>query len=264
MRAEISLLQKEPQGALNLGTLLLRENPGDNRALMVHISALEALNRQSDALKVLETTELADSLPKELRIKQAALMGQCLDRKLEIAALTDLAKENPADLDILMALTKALMAAGQIDMAIQAAQTALQTGPSTQNIEKYARMHHLLGNLLSQIGQLDQGIHHLSQAIQYLPDFVEAYLDLGSAYQKQRQHLKAQKIYQQAIQAVQYDARPYVQAATCLKEGKDYQGAENLLRRAVELAPNDVSIRKQLAAIVAINLVHNPHPVQTY
>jgi len=34
-----------------------------------------------------------------------------------------------------------------------------------------------------------------------------------------------------------------------------------MLRRAAELAPDDLAIHRQLAALVALNLVHNRRPV---
>ena len=43
--------------------------------------------------------------------------------------------------------------------------------------------------------------------------------------------------------------------------GKDYPGAESMMRRAAQLAPHDVNIRRQLGAIVALNLVHNSQEV---
>jgi hypothetical protein len=48
-----------------------------------------------------------------------------------------------------------------------------------------------------------------------------------------------------------------------LREQKDYMGAEEMMRRASELAPGDVNIRRQLGAIVALNLVHNPKEVKS-
>ena len=57
------------------------------------------------------------------------------------------------------------------------------------------------------------------------------------------------------------DPRPYVQAALLLKSSRDYQAAESMLRRAAELAPSDISIHRQLAALVALNLIHNRQPV---
>jgi len=42
-----------------------------------------------------------------------------------------------------------------------------------------------------------------------------------------------------------------------LKESKDYIQAEKMLRRASELAPEDISVHRLLGAVVALNLVHN-------
>jgi Flp pilus assembly protein TadD len=46
-------------------------------------------------------------------------------------------------------------------------------------------------------------------------------------------------------------------AAAAYKESRDYQNAEYMLRQAAELSPNDPIIRRQLASIVALNLVNN-------
>ena len=40
-------------------------------------------------------------------------------------------------------------------------------------------------------------------------------------------------------------------------DSKDYAGSEAMLRRAVDLSPNDSVMRRQLVAIIALNLVHN-------
>ncbi|MEN4099337.1 MAG: hypothetical protein ROW52_05395, partial [Anaerolineaceae bacterium] len=77
---------------------------------------------------------------------------------------------------------------------------------------------------------------------------------------------------QQAIEIAPNDPRPYYQSALIMREGKDYVGAEAMLRKASKLAPNDVSIRRQLGAIIALNLVHtasanaagNSNEVKTY
>jgi hypothetical protein len=48
-----------------------------------------------------------------------------------------------------------------------------------------------------------------------------------------------------------------------LKDSRDYPAAEKMLRRAAEKAPDDVAIHRQLAAMVALNLVHNRQPVSS-
>jgi Flp pilus assembly protein TadD len=127
------------------------------------------------------------------------------------------------------------------------------------NAQEKARLHHMIGMQSVESGQLDNAIYHLNEAIQLDPNFVEPYLELGFAYNKQRQYLKAQKIFQQATVIAPEDPRPFLYTGLALKEGKDYQSAETMLRRAAQLAPSDVRIRKHLAAVAALNLVHNPH-----
>ena len=53
------------------------------------------------------------------------------------------------------------------------------------------------------------------------------------------------------------DFRPYYQAGLVLKDSKDYVAAEAMLRRAAQLAPNEVSVHRLLGAVVTLNLVHN-------
>ncbi|HNT54950.1 MAG TPA: tetratricopeptide repeat protein, partial [Anaerolineaceae bacterium] len=62
-------------------------------------------------------------------------------------------------------------------------------------------------------------------------------------------------VYQQAMKIAPNDHRSYYQAGLALREIKDYSGAETLLRKAAQLAPRDLVIRRQLAAIIALNMV---------
>ena len=124
-------------------------------------------------------------------------------------------------------------------------------------------LHHLLGNLLHQSGQLDQAIHQLSEATRLDPDRLESYLELGATQQDRRQHTLAIQTYQKAIAIAPEDPRPYFQSAQAYKACRDYLGAERMLRRAADLAPEDLGIHRQLAALVALNLIHNRRPVPT-
>ena len=75
---------------------------------------------------------------------------------------------------------------------------------------------------------------------------------------KQREFQKALQIYNELISKDLKDFRPYCEAATILREGKNFSEAEKYLRRALELSPENITIRKQLGAVIALNLVHNP------
>jgi len=106
-------------------------------------------------------------------------------------------------------------------------------------------------------GLLAQGILGLIVAVRYAPDPLEAYLELGRAYQERREYRQALKIYQKAIGVAGNDYRPYYHAGLVLKDSKDYIAAEAMLRRATQIAPNEVSVHRLLGAVVALNLVHN-------
>jgi tetratricopeptide (TPR) repeat protein len=110
-------------------------------------------------------------------------------------------------------------------------------------------------------GQLDQSVYHLNEAIRKDPENVEAYLELGRTHQDRRQNNQALEIYQMAAKIAPHDYRSYYQAGLALKDIKDYLEAETMFRRAARLAPNEVSIHRQLAAVVALNLVHNRRAV---
>lgn len=264
LKAEIALRRNNPQEAYQLATAVHLAQPANADAVLIQVRALEASGKFEEALAELEKASQAVANSKALSLKRARLIGHCRGESEELRELRALTQQYPQDLPIFEALVEALVRAGATDEAIRTAQEALQKTTPETDPARLAGLHHRLGDLLSQVGQLDQAIHHLSLAMKYQPQRVESYLALGNVYQKQRQHKKAQKIFLQAIQTAPHDARPYVQAAISYKEGKDYQKAEDLLRRAAELAPQDVNIRKQLAAVVAINLVQNPGPLHSH
>jgi tetratricopeptide (TPR) repeat protein len=106
-------------------------------------------------------------------------------------------------------------------------------------------------------GQLDQALHHLSKSIENSPGYLEAYLELGRAYQDQRAYPQALKIYQKAITIAPNDYRPYYLAGQAMKEGKDFPNAEAMLKKAAQLAPDEVGVHRLLGAVVVLNLVHS-------
>lgn len=114
-----------------------------------------------------------------------------------------------------------------------------------------------LGKIDRLNGNLDQAVSRLNKAIKLDPSLIDAYLELGQTYQDQREVNNAIEIYHKAIKMVGKDPRPYLQASAAYKESRDYRNAEYMLRQAAQLSPSDQSIRRQLAAIVALNLVNN-------
>jgi tetratricopeptide (TPR) repeat protein len=63
--------------------------------------------------------------------------------------------------------------------------------------------------------------------------------------------------FHQAIAIAPAEYQAYYQAGQTYKTIKDYAAAEDMLKRAAKLAPNDLAVRRQLGGLVALNLVHN-------
>jgi Flp pilus assembly protein TadD len=148
-------------------------------------------------------------------------------------------------------LTDLLIQTNRLDKAEQTAQTILRIIPEG------AEVHLMLGRLQRKNGQLDQAIAHLSDAIAYDPTLVEAYIELGKTYQERRDLEEAIKVFQKGSQANASDPRPYYFAGMALKECKDYNGAEAMLKQAKKFAPDDANVIRQLGVITAMNLINN-------
>jgi tetratricopeptide (TPR) repeat protein len=106
----------------------------------------------------------------------------------------------------------------------------------------------------------------LGEVIRMAPDSLEAYLELGSVYQERREFSHALQAYQQAIRVAPGDYQAFYQSGLIMRDSKDYMNAESMLRRAAELVPDNVgqvalTIRRQLVAVIALNLVHHKQEV---
>jgi tetratricopeptide (TPR) repeat protein len=261
LRAKIALKSNDPELAYQCSQKALAIEPQNTEGAWLKAQALQNLNRPAEALSTLEKAIHQDYEPLHFQLKKAELLRQTQGSEAALTLTRSLAENNPNHPVVLSLFAQILLDTGQKEAALQAAQLALKFNSEQPelNAHEKSRLHYMIGMQFVETGQLDHAIHHLDEAIQLTPDFVEPYLESGFAYNKQRQYLKAQKLFQQATVIAPEDPRPFLHAGLSLKEGKDYLSAETMLRRAAQLAPTDVQIRKHLAAVAALNLVHNPH-----
>ena len=112
-------------------------------------------------------------------------------------------------------------------------------------------------------GQLDQAIFSFSQVINLDPKNVDAYYSLSSAYEKQRVADKAIEMLKQLIEMKPEETEAYVKLAGMFKEAKNYKQAEEMLKKAVEIEPKNIAIKRQLGALLALNLVHQSQEVSS-
>ena len=235
--------------------------------ILLLVRALDGLGRTGDAIAAIDKAlpHVWERLP--LLLERLKFLTRAQDTDALLGSLQELAQEYPDEPIVLAPLAKSLADSGDADNAVRIAQKALQVSKSYiqadessfLDVATQAELHYLLGKLLRETGQLDQAIHHLNEAVRRAPLSLDPYLELGRAYQDRRQHIQALQVYNQVIETSPDRPEPYYYAGLALKESKDYLGAEHMLRRAADLAPKDLTIHRQLGAVVALNLVHNRH-----
>jgi tetratricopeptide (TPR) repeat protein len=263
LSAKIALKMDDPGKAKTYAESALRINPDDAEALHLQAQALFFAGEAERALSIVEEAIPISSDPLPLLLQRAALIARFEGQEANLAELKSISAEYPDEPLVLAPLAEALANTNHSTEAIQAAQQALHLSSGQLPLDEQSKLHHLLGLLLHQSGQLDQSIHHLSEAVRIAPTSLDTYLELGRTQEERRQHGQALDTYQKAIRIDPSDPRPYIQASLLLKASRDYPAAESMLRRASEKAPDDVTIHRQLAALVALNLVHNRQTVSS-
>jgi tetratricopeptide (TPR) repeat protein len=248
--AECYLALKDYSAALEQAERALQADPRSISALLTKIKALIGKRQFDQARSNLQAARklVTDTIPFDLLEIE---LESTVSKKSGLAACLALAEAYPDNVDVLNNLAYYYLEAGMQNQAEETLYRSLAIDPHNA----YTLLS--LGRIDRKRGNLDQALAHLSQAIAINPSLIEAYLEMGKTYQDRRDVEKALETYRHAIDMVEKDPRAYVLAAAAYKESRDYQNAEYMLRQAAELSPNDPIIRRQLASIVALNLVNN-------
>ncbi|MEW6649836.1 MAG: tetratricopeptide repeat protein [Chloroflexota bacterium] len=231
--------QAEKVSPAEAGTRLLAVRILINRGNLRE--AMEELNRAIE--------EIPDHC--ELALERSKLVWHMQGASAAMELLQPLVQRYPANSQVLALYAQTCVQTGRLKLAEQSAVQALKIDPYQ------ADLHRLLADVLKDQGQLDRAIHHYSEAVRLNTEHIETYLELGQVYVSRREYAQALAVFQQAAQVDPDDYRPFYSSALVLRDGKDYPAAESMLRRAASLAPDDVNIRRQLGAIIALNLVHH-------
>jgi tetratricopeptide (TPR) repeat protein len=235
---------------------ILSKDGSNERARILLGRALAKQGKFDQALRTLN-----GSASKHTRNPAIAL--ECLKIKKDqqgnenvLPELVNLAQDFPEDAPILTTLIDWLIQSNRLEEAEQVAQTTVRVIPDQ------AEVYLMLGRLQRAQGKLDQATAHLSQAITLDPTFVEAYIELGKTFQERRELDKAIETFEKGSQANHTDPRPYYYAGLALKDCKDYQGAEFMLKQAKRWSPDDANIIRQLGVVTALNLINHLREVQ--
>ena len=228
----------------------LKIYPDHPKALLLKAQTEMAIDNPNLARLTIQSakTVVEDPIPFDLLLIE---MDHRSNPHGALNALQNLANEHPENPSVLNQLAVYQIEASEFEKAEKNLQYSLSIdGENPQTLIQMGKIDRLKGNL-------DQAVARLAKSIKLDPSLIDAYLELGQTYQDRREVNNAIETYHKAIDMVGKDPRPYLQASAAYKESRDYRNAEYMLRQAAQLSPSDQSIRRQLAAIVALNLVNN-------
>ncbi len=257
MCGEIALAMDRTDLAEEYAQVALQRDTRRADVILFSAKVLKRQERWNEALDVLERSLAGAHTPEPLLIERSRLVRKLKGPQQALPLIQDILRKDEDNIEALGLLAHTQFDSGDPKAAEATIHAALRLDPNQPDLNL------LMGRIQHKTGQLDQAIHFLSEAVRQNPSTIEAYIELGKTHQERREDMQALRIYQQAVLVAPDDARPYYAAALILRESKDYLGAETMLRKAAKLAPDDLSIRRQLGAIIALNLVHNTQEAKT-
>ena len=258
LSAKINLDNGAVDKALVLAQTAVKHDEQNAEGLVLLAKALFANGNKLQALQALEKVSACKNATVQVMIDHAELIKEINGAANSKVLFESLVQKYPDNVELVNLLAEAQLASGDKSGAEISAQRSLKMQ------EMQPKMQRFLGRIEFEGGHLDQAIHHYSQAIAQAPQQVDVYLDLSNAYVQQRDFDLALKTLNKAMELDASDARPLLAAVNLLRNAKDYARAETLLRKAAEIAPSDLNIRRQLGAVIALNLVHSSQEASSH
>ena len=255
---EISLQMGQFEPALDYATKARRMDASCVETVLLESRILNKKGLKQEALQVLEKSLPLFETNEMLLLERTWLIRELQGGKAALPLAIELANSFQSDPEVLGLLALTQAESGDLIGAEKSAARSLKIEPNQPGL------HLLLGRVHHSAGQLDNALQHLSEVVQLSPDNIEAYLEIGKVYQERREHLQALTTYKQAMNISPDDDRPFYYAGLALREIKDYTGSESMLRKASERNPKDTNIRRQLAAVIALNLVHGSQEARVH
>jgi tetratricopeptide (TPR) repeat protein len=263
LNAEIALCRDNTNAALQYIQSVLRKGEDHPQALRLYSQVLESLDRVDEAIQTLDKAMPLFGYPLEMQLHQLRLIFRSEGAEAALPRLHNLIARHPDEPELLATLAEWHFQSGEGRQAVECARRALNFDQGKLSGERRADLLYLIGMQARKEGQLDQALHSLGEATAAAPDHMEAFLALGRTHQERRELRQAWEVFLKASELPGHDYRPYYYAGQVLKDLKDYGQAEKMLRRAAQLAPEEVHVHRLLGAVTVLNLVHNHQSTAT-
>lgn len=140
-------------------------------------------------------------------------------------------------------LATALVAAGDMDQAIQAYLSALHYNPDLYCVRSD------LGNLFKALGRLDEAKACYLKAIETCPTFAVAWSNLGCVFNSQGEIWLAIHHFEKAVTLDPNFLDAYINLGNVLKEARIFDRAAAAYLRALNLSPNNAVVHGNLACV---------------
>jgi tetratricopeptide (TPR) repeat protein len=258
LSAQINLDQGKAAKALEQAQKAMQQEEKNAEVLLVLAKSWLANGNKILALQVLEKVPQIHKVSVPQLIEHARLVKEINGAANAKGMLESLAERYPDNLEVLNMLAESQLANGEKAAAEKAAQHSVKLQ------ENQPQMQRFLGKLEFESGHLDQAIYHYSQAIALAPESEDAYLELSKVYEQQRDFKLALHTLNRALETNPKDLRTVMAAANLMRNAKEYGKAETFLRRASEITPNDLNVRRQLGAVIALNLVESSQEASSH
>jgi Flp pilus assembly protein TadD len=251
LEAEANYLNKEVGKAKDKISEILQINPNYEPAYILHSVILKENGKYSEALNIINLGLEKSPESKELKVEKILNLKELGEVSASLLLASELSQRHPYDLNVIKILANLYYEIEDYQAAEVVARKSLHLQSNQPEI------HLLLGKIARHQGQLDQALNHFSKAAVATGDGVEPWLEMGEIYLDQQDSEKAMAAFREAYSRNNNDYRAYYKTGQLLRDLKDYQAAEKMLRIASSLSPKDTNIRRQLAAVIALNLVHS-------
>lgn len=168
---------------------------------------------------------------------------------IKIQALQDLENsrlivgQKPGTIDGYVKLAGALVAAGNMDQAIQAYFSALHYNPELYCVRSD------LGNVFKALGRLDEAKACYLKAIETCPTFAVAWSNLGCVFNAQGEIWLAIHHFEKAVTLDPNFLDAYINLGNVLKEARIFDRATAAYLRALNLSPNNAVVTGNLACV---------------
>ena len=155
-------------------------------------------------------------------------------------------KYNPNSFDAIFLLGTLLIQIKNFDEGINLLKKAVLIQPN------FADAHHNLGLAFVELKEFNLAIPYTQKAIQLQPDNVEAYNNLGNIFKELRDFKKSKVCYEKAIQIKPNFVKAKNNLGNILKEQGKFTEAMNCYQEAIKLNPRQANAHYNLAVLFKV------------